>query len=842
LIKLRSLASTAAFSLVLSINTVQSATIETDIVIAGGSFSATAAAFSAARENPDSDVLLIEPGDWLGGQATMQGVAAIDNVWYAPANSIMANNPDLYYPADYLAWLDEMRNAPIMAPGIGYSGLSGWVSRDCYDPRTGAWALDQMALDFPNLTIMKLAVIKDVTTTSINDAYGSGLQIEDLTVIERTPINNYEPFSDFLSQEMPDWYDSNDSTRFTKEVHTIVPVDETTGLVVIDATETGDVMVLAGAKYTQGRERFTEKVTIDGTLPEINDEQSLALVYPFAMTTTDQADDESELKDPWPNFDTTLQQRTNDYFGIGSFKWEEIWTYRRLFANGSTSFMVVNAGDVSMQNWNPGNDYRQGNWLLSKADTEAQKSDWLGGVNLTTLALAEEHATAWYFWLKERKPVSFPSTDTDFLNGDDFMNMMGTEHGLAKFPYIRGTRRLVGLANFRITSRYWINTLGADYNDETSYRFYDSVGIGNYAADTRAIFGSTGTSPEFERPAPFYIPFRALASDNVRNLLASGKVMAQTYITNTAYRLHPIEWVSGSAAGVAASMMNETNASNYDLLQIPSLRNLQSTIAENSPLGWEYVNDPVIPPNDGDLVINDFDPLNTSTPFDIEAFHPSAVSMDVYADGSFFASSSLRANGSVILQSDGIVSTEDTIFFEVFLKDEMGTELARLSDTVEFAGLSCDQDPTVTDNDEFNLFSISGGNWSTGTSQPDRWCEGSYRFRAGNQILSTATWQLKIPQTGVYRISVWYPASSNRATNSPFTVVHRNGEDTTRINQRENGGQWVELGEYEFESNTGSVYLTNDIGGSADLVLADAVRAEFINPIVRDVDDSWIYY
>lgn len=842
MIKLRSSFFTAAFSLVLNINAVQSATIETDIVIAGGSFSASAAAFAAARENPDADVLLIEPGDWLGGQATMQGVAAIDNIWYAPANTLMANDPDLYYPADYLEWLNTMRNAPLMAPGIGYSGFSGWVSRDCYDPRTGAWALDQMALDFPNLTVMKLAVVKDVTTMPVNDEYGSGFEIENLTVIERTPVNNYEPFSDFLSQEMPDWYDTTDSARFSKEVHTIIAADEAAGLVVIDATETGDVMVLAGAKYTQGRERFTEKVSIDGTLPETNDEQSLALVFPFAMTTTNQSDDESELKNPWPDFDSYLQQRTNDYFSLGSFSWTDVWTYRRLLATGSNSRSTINIGDVSMQNWNPGNDYRQGNWLLSQADTEAQKSDWMGGVNLSTLALAEEHATAWYFWLKERIPVTFPGVDTDFLNADDPLNMMGTEHGLAKFPYIRGTRRLVGLDNFRITSRYWVDTLEADYSNETSYRFYDSVGIGNYAADTRSIFGSTGTSPDFERPAPFYIPYRALASNNVRNLLASGKVMAQTYVTNTAYRLHPIEWVSGSAAGVAASMMNDMSINNYDILQFPTLRTLQSSVAQNSPTGWDYVSDPVIPPYDGDLVINDFDPLNTSTPFVIEAFHPSAVAMDVYANGSFFASSSLRANGSVILQSDGIVSTGDSIFFEVFLKDEMGTELAKLSDTVEFAGLSCDQDPTVTDNDEFDLFSINGGNWSTGTSQPDRWCEGSYRFRAGNQSLSTATWQLKIPQDGIYRISVWYPASSNRAQNAPFTVVHENGETTTEINQRVNGGQWVELGEYEFAANTGSVYLTNNIGGSADLVLADAVRAEFINPVVVDVNDSWIYY
>ncbi|HMZ52951.1 MAG TPA: FAD-dependent oxidoreductase, partial [Candidatus Sumerlaeota bacterium] len=50
-----------------------------DIVVSGGSLSAPAAALAAARNAPNAKVLLIEPTDWLGGQATSQGVSAIDN-------------------------------------------------------------------------------------------------------------------------------------------------------------------------------------------------------------------------------------------------------------------------------------------------------------------------------------------------------------------------------------------------------------------------------------------------------------------------------------------------------------------------------------------------------------------------------------------------------------------------------------------------------------------------------------------------------------------------------------------------------------------------------------------
>ncbi|MGB9692113.1 MAG: FAD-dependent oxidoreductase, partial [Candidatus Sumerlaeaceae bacterium] len=76
-----------------------------DIVIVGGSFSAPAAALAASRTNPNAQILLVEPTDWLGGQTTSQGVAAIDNAWHDPGATLMRTQPTLYYPADYLDFL-----------------------------------------------------------------------------------------------------------------------------------------------------------------------------------------------------------------------------------------------------------------------------------------------------------------------------------------------------------------------------------------------------------------------------------------------------------------------------------------------------------------------------------------------------------------------------------------------------------------------------------------------------------------------------------------------------------------------------------------------------------------
>jgi hypothetical protein len=52
--------------------------VSCDIVIAGGSTSALAAAFGAAEASPTASICITEPTDWLGGQMSSSGVSAID--------------------------------------------------------------------------------------------------------------------------------------------------------------------------------------------------------------------------------------------------------------------------------------------------------------------------------------------------------------------------------------------------------------------------------------------------------------------------------------------------------------------------------------------------------------------------------------------------------------------------------------------------------------------------------------------------------------------------------------------------------------------------------------------
>ena len=785
-------------------------TLKCDIVICGGSFSAPAAALQAARDNPSAKILLIEPTDWLGGQATAQGVSAIDNAWHDPGATLMRTDPPSYYPADYLDFLNRLKSPPPEAPGEGMAPNStAWVSREAFDPRTGTWLLDRMIAEYPNITLLKMTVVKDVVTSGVTDPWGADRVITELSLIRRIPRNGYKPFDRFLSTELPGWYDPNDSKDYEKRLYRVIPDDPEKGLVVIDASELADVIVLSGAEYTVGRELVTEKLEESGTPPDMDEQGTQAFVFPFCMTGHASPVNEDDVKTSFADFDAYYQEQVKNYFSMGSHSWRSIWTYRRL--KGVTGSNNVDPGDVSMQNWYPGNDYPYGTMYKDRAGAAAEASDWKGGVNLDQIARAEKHAAAWYFFMKENRTESW---DTLFTRGDHPLNMMGTRTGLARFPYIRGTRRILGIERFRMSGRYFVNVAAAGYNGGSSFRYYDSVGIGNYAVDVHATLISTGIRPPFSHAAPFYIPFRALGSSNVRNLLAAGKLIAGTYVTNAAYRLHPIEWSIGSAAGGAAALMARDGAANYDLLEIPALRELQENVNKNSPISWKAFDAAAMPDWEGEMVVNDFKPVRQGTPFQVEVYLRHAVRAEIYLDEVLVGETITRANGRLVLDVTTLSRGGDVWKAVCYFHDGRDAGILETVSSVEKGIIIDNESPS---------FSLTGA-WTRGTAMGNKWGE-SYHYIFGNQGPGEAVWEFDPDLSGTYEVSIWYPEAFNRATDAPFTVHHAKGEETFRVNQQTGGGGWYILGKFPFyRGKKGKLVLTNDISEPSLLVVADAVR------------------
>ncbi len=132
-------------------------------------------------------------------------------------------------------------------------------------------------------------------------------------------------------------------------------------------------------------------------------------------------------------------------------------------------------------------------------------------------------------------------------------DVMGTDDGLSKFPYVRESRRILALQ--RIVEQ---DILAALRPGARQAGWRDSIGIGWYPMDLHPAIGNPRSM--FEPTVPFQIPLGALIPRRTENLIAAGKNIGTTHLTNGAYRLHPVEWNIGESAGALAAFCCETGA------------------------------------------------------------------------------------------------------------------------------------------------------------------------------------------------------------------------------------------------------------------------------------------
>jgi hypothetical protein len=195
---------------------------------------------------------------------------------------------------------------------------------------------------------------------------------------------------------------------------------------------------------------------------------------------------------------------------------KDLWRFRRIAARGLFAPGAY-ASDITLVNW-PQLDYPDEVVLDGRA------------------AGARELSLSFLHWMQTE--AGFPGLR---LRGD----VVGdTPDGLAKHAYIREGRRLRA-----------VTTVVEQDLTEGPARFPDSVGVGAYRID---LHPSTGGDPYIDLAShPFEIPLGALVPQRLENLVAAGKAIGTTHITNGAYRLHPVEWNAGEAAGHLAAFCRE---------------------------------------------------------------------------------------------------------------------------------------------------------------------------------------------------------------------------------------------------------------------------------------------
>ncbi|MBS2017602.1 MAG: FAD-dependent oxidoreductase [Deltaproteobacteria bacterium] len=521
-----------------------------DVIIAGGTTAAIAAAIAAS--DLGAKTCLVEPTEWIGGQLTASGVSAIDWAWHkvgaldvGAAAKARANVTPSFFA---------------MAEAIGNPGAC-WVSKNCYEPKnllTGA--LGAAALRHTQsgaLLVLKQAVPKRVT---VRDG-----KITSLVVVQRSAKAGvaWGGYDQLPSRDIPDWYEERGSARYDKQVIELVSGYDRPAIY-IDATEWGELLALSNAPYIQGVE------AVEGSR-DANDRCGQAIVFPFVEKMNAAATADVPLPE------ATAASKAFYSLSVGAnetnaSKWDKIWRYRRIRGSSATA----QVGDLSEQNWNPGNDYPFGYLFLSKSDTAAQRSDWRGGIDLSVVAGAERHAFGWHQYFKAQggeigRRITLDTT------------VLGTGHGLSKVPYIRDTRRSVGLDDFVLTS----SDLRGPASQVTGKRFRDRIAIGAYAMDIHGLSGCR--YPSYVQAAghetlPFFVPFRALTNRDVSNLLVAGKTMAQSFLANAATRLHPIEWATGTAAGAASAHMAKWGLTSRAALV--AIDDIQTVVRAKTPIDW----------------------------------------------------------------------------------------------------------------------------------------------------------------------------------------------------------------------------------------------------------------
>lgn len=419
-----------------------------DVAIIGGSLGGCSAALAALRNG--RRVVLTEETEWIGGQLTSQGVPPDEHRWIESfgANAsyrVLRGRIRDYYRNNY-PLRDAQKQKWNLNPG------SGSVSRLCHEPR------------------IALAVLQDWMAP-----YLSSGQLVVLT--EHRPVGA----------------EVND-----KRVQSVELLSAKTGLkkvieapVFVDATELGDMLPLTKAEYVMGSESRQQTRELHASETARPDNHQ-AFTMCFAMDHFEGEDhliNKPQQYDFWRQFIPDLKPawpgRLLDWTythprssepkllgfnpGNGGYKGViNLWNYRRILAQSNFKPGSFKS-DISLVNW-PQNDY----FLGSIIDVNREVFE-------KHVKEAKQLSLSLLYWMQTEAPrhdegQGYPGLR---LRSD----VMGTEDGLAMYPYVRESRRIQ--AEYTVTEQdcgleQRMASTGLNKSAVRSKTYDDTIGIGSY--------------------------------------------------------------------------------------------------------------------------------------------------------------------------------------------------------------------------------------------------------------------------------------------------------------------------------------------------------------------------
>ncbi len=498
-----------------------------DVAVIGASLGGCAAALTLLRKG--YRVILTEETDWVGGQLTSQGVPPDEHRWiethgstksYRDLRTAIRDHYRRFHPLTAAAKADSKLN-----PGRGS------VSRLCHEPRVALAVLEQWLT--PYQAAGKLTFMPKHRPV---DAEVEGDRVISVTVKSLTTGNERVIQAPFF----------------------------------VDASELGDLLPLTKTEYVCGAEG--KQATGEWHMPDEPDPSNQqAFTMCFAIShhpgedhVIDQPanygfwrDHVPRLTPPWPGklLDWTYthprsgEPRKLGFNPVGDRHdgVVNLWTYRRIAAVESFRPGTYQS-DISLVNW-PQNDFMLG--PIVDVPEEAIRH---------RVAQAKELSLSLLYWMQTDAPRLDGGTGYPGMRLRP--DVMGTDDGLAKYPYVRESRRLVAetmILEAHCGREQRAALLGIKPEDVAAERYEDSVGVGSYPIDLHPSCAGDNYI-DFET-APFEVPLGALLPHRVENLIAACKNIGSTHVTNGCYRLHPVEWGIGEAAGqvLAEALRDRTN-------------------------------------------------------------------------------------------------------------------------------------------------------------------------------------------------------------------------------------------------------------------------------------------
>ncbi len=525
--------------------------ISCEVLVAGAGAGGIAAALRLLERG--HSVCLTEETDTIGGQ--FHSVPALDEHKFIEISGATRSYHDFRK-----AIRDHYRKAYDLTPAArqleNFNPGACYVSSLCYEPKVAIGILQQML-----------------------KPYESRLQLLLRTKIIDTTIANK-----MIQSVLAYRFDKRDVVRLRAGF-------------VLDATETGDLLPLSKVPYIVGSEARGETAEPHAA-PEPNPACVQSFTYTFAIDFDPAGEHRvskpagyERIRDSQP---FTLRMNYPSEFGWrGTFQYnvfgedppvpnnmspKPFFPWRRLLAH--KNFQGASAPqDLALMNW-PRQDYHDES-LLDRSPEDTAR----------ILQAAKNVSFSFLYWLQN----DVPRDDGKGSGYPGFRlrkDVMESKDGLSKYPYIRESRRI------RVKEPVREQDLHIDDTKAMRARWYpDSIGTGFYMVDIHPC--GANERGRMMMPKPFQIPMSALFPQNVTNLLAAGKNIGVTHLTNGAFRLHPIEWNVGESAAVVASVFLKSK-------RMPTASEVQTEIVRDGvPIVW-------------------FDDLGTNHP-DFSAVHLAAI-------------------------------------------------------------------------------------------------------------------------------------------------------------------------------------------------------------------------